>query len=90
MKILYFKNDRCSVCGAVHPKVKNIAEKYSLEFEVIDVLENPEIAGQHIILTVPTVLIIDENNQELARFARNFSISEITSFIERYLELTKN
>lgn len=90
MKILYFKNDKCSVCGAVHPKVKNIAENYSLEFEVIDVLENPEIAGQHLVLTVPTVLIIDENNQELARFARNFSISEITNFIDRFLELTKN
>ncbi|MBO8138874.1 MAG: thioredoxin family protein [Thermosipho sp. (in: Bacteria)] len=90
MKILYFKNDKCSVCGAVYPKVKNIAEKYSLEFEVIDVLEKPEIAGQHLVLTVPTVLIIDENNQELARFSRNFSISEITNFINRFLELTKN
>lgn len=89
MKILYFKNDKCSVCGAVHPKIKKIAEEYGIEFETIDVLENPEIAGQHLVLTVPTVMIVDDE-QELARFARNFSISDITRFIDRYLELTKS
>lgn len=90
MKILYFKNDKCSVCGAVHPKVKRITEEYEIGFEVIDVVENPEIAGQFLVLTVPTVLILDDNEQELARFARNFSISDITRFIDRYLEFTKN
>ncbi|MBO8161861.1 MAG: thioredoxin family protein [Thermosipho sp. (in: Bacteria)] len=89
MKLYYFKNDKCSVCIAALPKVMKIAEEYGLEFEVVDVVENPEFAGQHLVLTVPTVLIM-ENGHELVRFARNFSISDIVSFIERYLELTKS
>ncbi|SHH59198.1 thioredoxin family protein [Thermosipho atlanticus] len=89
MKIYYFKNDNCSVCAAVLPKVMKLSEDYDIDFEIIDVLENPEFAGQHLVLTVPTVLIM-ENGQELARFARNFSISDISSFIDRYLEVSKN
>lgn len=89
MKILYFKNDKCSVCGAVLPKIMKIAKDYDIDFEVIDVLKNPEFAGQHLVLTVPTVLIFD-NGREITRFARNFSVSDITTFLERYLELLKS
>ncbi|ANQ54520.1 glutaredoxin [Thermosipho sp. 1063] len=89
MKIYYFKNDKCSVCSAVLPKIEKIAKEYKVDFEVIDVIKNPEFAGQHLVLTVPTVLITDDE-RELTRFARNFSISDITSFIDRYLEITKS
>ncbi|ABR31489.1 glutaredoxin [Thermosipho melanesiensis] len=89
MKILYFKNDKCSVCEAMLPKIKKVADDYNIDFEVIDVIKNPEIAGQNLVLTVPTVLFVD-NGTELTRFARNFSVSEIVSFIERYLEFVNN
>ncbi|ABR31539.1 glutaredoxin [Thermosipho melanesiensis] len=83
MKILYFKNDTCSVCKAIFPKIGNIAKQYDVNLEVIDVVKNPEVAGQKLIFTVPTIVFL-EKGIELKRFSRNFSILEVQDFIERY------
>ncbi|QTA37560.1 thioredoxin family protein [Thermosipho ferrireducens] len=81
MKIMYFKNDNCSVCRAVLPKIEIIAKEYNINFEIIDVVTNPEIAGQMLVFTVPTLIFIDQG-VELKRFSRNFGILEIKNFIE--------
>lgn len=88
MKFQYFKNDKCNVCKALLPKIHQLSQKYDIELEVIDVIENPEIPAQKLVFTVPTVLLIDEDI-EIGRFARNFSINEIINTIERYNEISK-
>ncbi len=88
MKIEYFKNDKCSVCKAMLPKIQTIAKNFDIDIEVIDVIENPSYPAQKLVFTVPTVIILDEEF-EIKRFARNFSISEVINTIERYLEISK-
>lgn len=87
MKVRYFKNDTCGVCKAFLPRIQRISQDYNLELEIIDVTKSPEIAGQNMVFTVPTVLITDKNGSEMKRFARNFSELEIRDFIERILSI---
>ena len=84
MKILYFKNNTCKVCGAMEPRVKEIAEIFNVSFQVINTEENPEMAGQFFIFSVPSVVIVDQDGRELTRFARNFSLLDIRAYIDRH------
>ncbi|ANE40632.1 glutaredoxin [Fervidobacterium ngatamarikiense] len=83
----YFKNDKCGVCVAFLPKMKRIAGDYNLDLEVVDVIENPEIAGQNMVFTVPTIIFVDSEGNELKRFARNFSEFEIREHIQRMYDI---
>lgn len=49
-----------------------ICEEYQIPYEVIDTLEEPEKAGQELVLSVPTIIFLDEENRELRRFFRIF------------------
>ncbi len=89
MRMLYFKHDNCRVCGAMLPKVERVATDHEVPLEVVDTVESPSIAGQHLVFAVPTILILDED-YELTRFARNFSMMDVEAFLARYRELTSN
>ncbi|HOE13319.1 MAG TPA: thioredoxin family protein [Candidatus Saccharicenans sp.] len=84
MKALYFKNKSCSVCSAFFPRLVEICEEYQIPYEVIDTLEEPEKAGQELVLSVPTIIFLDEENRELRRFSGYFGSQEIKDFLERY------
>ncbi|WP_448375010.1 thioredoxin family protein [Fervidobacterium sp.] len=87
LKALYFKNDKCGVCVAFLPKMERIANDFKLPLEIIDVVEKPEIAGQNMVFTVPTILFQDNDGNELKRFARNFSEFEIREYINRMYDI---
>jgi len=84
VKILYFKNNTCKVCEAMQPRVGEIAARYEVPFQVVNVDEEPEMAGQFLVFSVPTVVIVDTEGRELTRFARNFSLRDIEAYIDRY------
>ena len=85
MKILYFKNNTCKVCKAMEPKIKEIAEEFNIPFQVINTEENPEVAGQFLIFSVPSAVIVDQDDKELTRFVKNFSLLDIKAYIDRYI-----
>ncbi|MFN6991403.1 MAG: thioredoxin family protein [Fervidobacterium sp.] len=87
---MYFKNDNCGVCTAFLPKMKRIAEDYNLTLQVVDVLKSPEVAGQNMVFTVPTIIFLDKDGNELKRFARNFSELEIRDFLDRIYGILNN
>jgi len=87
LKALYFKNDKCGVCVAFIPKMERIANDFKLPLEIIDVVEKPEIAGQKMVFTVPTIVFQDNDGNELKRFARNFSEFEIREYINRMYDI---
>lgn len=89
LRVKYFKNDKCGVCVAFLPKMERIAEDYKLELEIVDVLEKPEIAGQNMVFTVPTIIFYDDTENEIKRYARNFSELEIREYIERIYDILK-
>ena len=86
MKLIYFKNDKCNVCKAVLEKAKQLSSKNNLELEIVDVVENPAIAGQMLVFTVPTIILQHENS-EIKRFARNFSFYDVENTVNKFKEI---
>ncbi|MCX7985427.1 MAG: thioredoxin family protein [Bacteroidales bacterium] len=86
MRLTYFKNNTCSVCNALLPKIVRMASNYKLPLEILDVNEHPALAGQNLIFTVPVIIVFDVDGKEIKRFVRNFSEFEVKNFLERVLK----
>ncbi|NNK83796.1 MAG: thioredoxin family protein [Flavobacteriaceae bacterium] len=91
IKILYFSGEHCSVCKALKPKLTEaISIKFpTIDIEIIDVNASQEIAAQHLVFTLPVVLIMVEGKEQY-RFARSFSISDVMDKLERLFTLYEN
>ncbi|KLO21091.1 glutaredoxin [Marinitoga sp. 1197] len=87
MKAYYFANKTCRTCKGLWPKVEGLMDEYNVELEYVDVEEKPEISGQMLVFSVPTLVFVDEDNRELNRFYRNFGMQEVRNFIERYISI---
>lgn len=87
-KAIYFKGENCSVCQELYPKIKShFEENYSeLEFQVVEVQKEPEIAAQNGVFTIPVLLIFFEGKEHF-RFVRNFSTREVDEKLERTYRL---
>ena len=81
--IAYFSTPDCNVCKVLRPKVKELVQGYQMvKFIYIDTTEQPALAGQYIVFTVPTIILFVEE-KESKRFSRSFSLSEIKGFLDR-------
>lgn len=86
--IAYFSTEACSVCKALKPKVQQFAENYDkVSFFYSGIDKNPEISGKFMVFSVPTIILFIDGREQ-NRFARHFSIDELKSKIDRYLELS--
>lgn len=87
IELLLFSGKNCGVCSILEPKLREVSENYSkLKFTVIKVEENPEIAAQHMVFSLPVLLVFAEN-KETYRFKGSFSIREIEAKLQRLIQL---
>ena len=85
--LFYLSRADCGACGAVKPKVLELAEKYpELKTFHVDLDKNEIIAGQYSIFTIPGILVF-AGGKEAIREARNFSLVEIEKKLERLAKL---
>ncbi len=63
--ILYFSSPDCNVCHAVFPKLMTIVNSHPIKVVKIDIDKHVEIAGQLMVFTVPTILMIYEGREVL-------------------------
>jgi thioredoxin-like negative regulator of GroEL len=63
--ILYFSSENCNVCHSV----LDMTSEYDIEIGRIDVNKNVKLAGQHLIFSIPTILVFSEG-REVARESR--------------------
>lgn len=91
LKLLYFSGDHCSVCKALKPKLFDaITESYpNLDIEVVNIGLSPEIAAQHLVFTLPVLLIMLDDKEQY-RFVRSFSVSEVIEKLKRINLLYEN
>lgn len=80
--ILYFSSINCNVCQAVFPKLMDLVDAHFIKVAKINIDEHVEIAGQLLVFTVPTVLIMYEN-REILRESRFIDFQKV----ERTLSL---
>lgn len=80
--VLYFTLPDCNVCHDVFPKFMEIVNEHPIKVARIDINEQKEIAGQNLIFTVPTIMIMNEG-KEILKESRFIDFEKI----ERTLEL---
>lgn len=84
MKALYLKSDNCPVCKDFLPKFILICNEYNIPHEIVDVSNSQKESGQMLVFSVPTIIFLNKENQELIRFSGYFGGYEIRNFLDRY------
>ena len=79
--ILYFSSEDCNVCHDVFPKLIALNEIGKLPIGRIDVKTNLEIAGQHLVFNIPTILIFNDNI-EILRESRFIDFSKLERILD--------
>jgi len=81
--ILYFSSRDCNVCHAVLPKLMNLVNDYSIKVVKIDINEHVEIAGQLLVFTVPTILMMYDG-REVLRESRFIDLQKVERMLNSF------
>lgn len=74
--ILYFSSRDCNVCHTVLPILMNLVNVHPIKVIKINIDEHVEIAGQLLVFTVPTILMIYEG-REILRESRFIDFQKV-------------
>ncbi|MDQ1325356.1 MAG: thioredoxin 1 [Campylobacterota bacterium] len=82
--LLYFSGEHCSVCHALKPKVKEMADVHFplLKQIYLDAHENLEISAHFQVFSIPTMIIFMDG-REFAREGRAVSLHQLTRKLQR-------
>ncbi|WP_042332212.1 thioredoxin family protein [Desulfosporosinus orientis] len=81
--ILYFSSRDCNVCHAVFPKLMNLINDYSIKVIKIDINDHVEIAGQLLVFTVPTILMMYDG-REVLRESRFIDFQKVERMLNSF------
>ncbi|MBN2722399.1 MAG: thioredoxin family protein [Campylobacterales bacterium] len=86
--MLYFSGERCNVCHALRPKVKELFDNNFplIEQIFLDAHENLEISVHFQVFSIPT-LIVFLDGKEFVREGRNMSIGGLQEKLGRVYEI---
>lgn len=78
-KLLYFGADWCASCKALWPVVeKEAPEKgYELKFMDMDTEEGVDMAEKFGVMSLPTLVVVDENGNEVKKAVGNTAWKEV-------------
>ncbi|MGM0397054.1 MAG: thioredoxin family protein [Bacillota bacterium] len=79
--ILYFSSENCNVCHSVFPKLLDLTSEYDVEIGRIDVNKNVKVAGQHLIFSIPTILLFNEG-REILRESRFIDFEKLSRTLQ--------
>jgi thioredoxin 1 len=87
MKMLYFTAPGCGVCHALKPKVQDMVQREfpQIDFREVKVNEEPQISGQHLVFTVPAIIVL-ENDKEALRMVGNMGLNQLHSKLAQLFE----
>ncbi|NLL68999.1 MAG: thioredoxin family protein [Acholeplasmataceae bacterium] len=76
--MVFLKGNDCGVCQAAEFRINNIMSKKfpNLDIYYLDLDDSPEFRGQHLIFTIPTILLF-EGNKEIHRESRIIDFSRL-------------
>ncbi|TNE72434.1 thioredoxin [bacterium] len=89
--ITFFEGKDCRVCHALLPKMEELVNKeYSnTPMIVVNTDENPDIAGQNIIFSLPVILVFKQG-REVARISGKNPMYEINEQLKRTLNYSED
>ena len=84
--LVYFSFPGCSVCVALLPKIEKLVKSFAdVEFLYVNTHETPEVSGQYLVFTVPTVILFSKGAEQ-KRWSRVFSVEDVESTLDRLSE----
>jgi thiol-disulfide isomerase/thioredoxin len=86
LSFIYFKNDRCSVCDSLFPQLQKLVESWGEKVYVVDCFENPHIAAQNLVMSVPALKVFFDN-QEIISMIRFVDLLKLEQDYERIKKL---
>lgn len=88
IELLFFSGEHCGVCKVIKPKLLDEINSNFPEVTVriIDTNHQREFTAQHLVFTLPVVLIMLDGKEQ-CRFARNFSVFEVSDKLERLIQV---
>ncbi|HBS92197.1 MAG TPA: thioredoxin [Erysipelotrichaceae bacterium] len=86
VSVLYFTTPTCNVCKSIFPRLEELMKEYkNVPLLKIDAASLVETTAQHLVFTVPTILVYN-SGKEVLRESRFIDFSKI----DRMLDLLKN
>lgn len=79
--VLYFTTPSCGVCHAIFPRLEALLSAYPQKLYKIDAQQFPELAGQHRVFTVPTILVFSDG-KEVLRESRFIDFQKIQRVLD--------
>lgn len=83
--VLYFSTETCHVCHSVLPQLIGLIDALPISFVKVKADLQPEICGQLLVFTVPTILVFYEG-KEIVRESRFIDFNNIEKMLSRVLE----
>jgi len=82
--LVYFSHEHCNVCKVLKPKIQALLMRRYPKIKMLycDTINQPEIAAQHAVFAVPTILVWFQG-KETFRFSRNIGLTEFEEAIAR-------
>lgn len=69
------------------PKIINLVDSFKgVEFLYIDIKAHPAISGQHLVFSIPTIIVFVSGKEHI-RFSRHFSVSDLNGVLEKLQDL---
>lgn len=80
MNILKFFGSWCNPCKALSKSL----EDAGIEHQSIDVDENEELTEKYNVMSVPTIVILDEDDNEIGRFIGSRTKEQLLEELKKY------
>ena len=85
----YFSTETCNVCKVLRPQVRQICEQFDIvHFEYVNIEKAPELRGQYLVFSVPTIIIFVEG-WEHKRLNRYMSLQDFENELTRMVKILK-
>lgn len=79
-QVLYFSAKWCTACQATTPIVENIKKSNQAQVAMIDVDYDVSLVEQYNIKSVPTTIILEDNN-EIKRYVGAINANQLNNLI---------
>ena len=82
--LVYFSHEQCNVCKVLKPKIESLTTNLypKIQMRYADTVQHPEIAAQHAVFAVPTILVWFQG-RETFRISRNIGLTEFENALSR-------
>jgi len=82
MKVLKFYADWCGPCKGLTQIINNAGDKVTLQIENVNIDENIFMAQEYKVRSVPTMIVVDDNENEIRRKVGTMNEEQLLEFLK--------